>query len=425
VTGDSSHEADVGPSDVGLAIVDPGQLAAAEVLATLRNLDQPDLADILQERDGAQLLLDELPNRLPCARLAASSGGARMSPGEYWQSWELCGNYYRFSGRHHEALALFRRLYVHMLECEATLGRALHKAMPLVWMHECHAALGHPLLAKRYMMLTAVEDAVFHDGSVPRNAGVYFRLVWQYGMSPAALERYSRAAAALARKHPVEARFPEWILQQLDQDWMKEFPSTGEAGRYEVSGTYINFLLDRMGSGSGRELEQLASYLLGAVPGCRAVARVQSHSTDYDVVCVLEGPDLDFRSELGRYLVCECKDWKRPVDFSAFAKFCRVLDSVKCRFGIIFSPNNLTGTQTANDAKREQLKVFQDRGMVVVVISLQDLQLIAEGADFIAMLRNKYEEVRLDLELAKAERIGSARTADPEVRAKRRSRKQY
>ena len=41
---------------------------------------------------------------------------------------------------------------------------------------------------------------------------------------------------------------------------------------------------------------------------------------------------MDFRAELGRYLVCECKDWAdRAVDFTAIAKFCRVLDSAKCK----------------------------------------------------------------------------------------------
>ena len=73
-----------------------------------------------------------------------------------------------------------------------------------------------------------------------------------------------------------------------------------------------------------------------------------------------------------------------------------VLDSTKCRFGSLFSSRGITGAGRAKDAEREQLKVFQDRGMVVVVISQADLERVAAGANLIAMLRTKYEQVRLD-----------------------------
>jgi hypothetical protein len=56
----------------------------------------------------------------------------------------------------------------------------------------------------------------------------------------------------------------------------------------------------------------------------------------------MAGMDVDFRSELGRYFVCECKDWKGPADFASMAKFCRVLDSTKSRFGILFSKNGIS-----------------------------------------------------------------------------------
>src|SRR5262245_21935198 len=33
----------------------------------------------------------------------------------------------------------------------------------------------------------------------------------------------------------------------------------------------------------------------------------------------------------------KCKDWSQPADLLTFAKFARVLDSTKSRFGILFS----------------------------------------------------------------------------------------
>ena len=111
----------------------------------------------------------------------------------------------------------------------------------------------------------------------------------------------------------------------------------------------------------------------------------------------MEGPELDFRSELGRYFVCECKDWDRPADFTTMAKFCRVLDSTKSRFGILFSRSGISGQKQTLYAAREQLKVFQDRGMVIVVIDFKDIERISAGENFINLLRTKYESVRLDL----------------------------
>src|SRR5438093_8954890 len=132
------------------------------------------------------------------------------------------------------------------------------------------------------------------------------------------------------------------------------------------------------------------------MPGCRTTRRQRSGSTDYDIVCAVEGFEVDFRSELGRYFVCECKDWDKPADFAAFAKFCRVLDSTKARFGILFAKAGISGAGRTMFADREQLKVFQDRGIVIVVIDHSDLNSTAGGANSIGLLRRKYEAVRLD-----------------------------
>ena len=155
--------------------------------------------------------------------------------------------------------------------------------------------------------------------------------------------------------------------------------------------------MKQLGDPTGKSLERLAQYVLSCMPGCRTVRRQRSSSTDYDIVCSMEGLELDFRSELGRYFVCECKDWVCPADFITMAKFCRVLESTKSRFGILFSREGISGRAKTKAAKREQLKVFHDRGMVIVVVDLHDLEKISEGSNFTTLLRSKYESVRLDL----------------------------
>ena len=194
--------------------------------------------------------------------------------------------------------------------------------------------------------------------------------------------------------------YPESYLQDLDKDWMTEYPTPQEGSVYQANTRYIRKLIDELGEGTGRGLERLAEYILSCMPGCRTARRKRSYSTEYDIVCSMEGFEVDFRSEFGRYFICECKDWdNRAVDVGTMAKFCRVLDSIKSRFGIIFSRDGISGAEETETkyARREQLKVFQDRGMVIVDVDKEDLEYVAEGGNFTNRLRSKYEKLRLDL----------------------------
>jgi len=222
-------------------------------------------------------------------------------------------------------------------------------------------------------------------------------LNWRYGTPDIEFKRYATEAYDYAVKHPDNILFPEFVLQELDNKWISEIPTPNEMNIYIPNTLYVNFLLNQIGDSSGKILERLADYVLSCVPGCRTARRKRSFSTDYDIVCSLEGPEVDFRSEFGRYFVCECKDWENPADFSAFAKFARVLDSMKARFGIIFSRHGVSGANTTTNAIREQLKVYQDRGMVIIVVDYADLAFVANSGNFVSLMREKYEKVRLDL----------------------------
>jgi hypothetical protein len=211
------------------------------------------------------------------------------------------------------------------------------------------------------------------------------------------LYSYAKKTFDLSKQYPAECLFPEWTLQHLDKEWMIELPEAQESLHYQISKIYFHHLIDHLGDKTGKSLELLADYLLSCIPGCRTARAARSHSTDYDIVCSIDGVDVDFRSELGRYFVCECKDWSKGANFSTIAKFCRVLDSIKAKFGILFSQSGVSGKGKAIDAERELIKVFQDRGMVIIVIDQNDLKRIEEGANFITILRVKFEQVRLDL----------------------------
>ena len=355
----------------------------------------PDLIPLFQQRDAAARLMATLPAKYSPADVSKPTGD---------RAWELAGLFFLTSGRVHEALGLFWGLYQRMLEAQGTAGR-VHKGMPLVWISDCFQQLGFPVHAKRYLMLTLCEDALRENGLVsPDTTGIYFRLVWGQGLPDEDLRRYAARFYELAHEIPQDAVFPEALLQRVDDGWLTELPSANEASSYRINPQYVRHLLTKLGDGTGEALELLAEYLMSCMPGCRTRRRERSGSTDYDIVCAMEGFDVDFRSELGRYFVCECKDWASPADFTVMAKFCRVLDSTKSRFGILFSKSGVSGAGETQFAEREQLKVYYDRGIVIVVLNLASLEKVASGANLIALLRRQYEIVRLDL-LAKTRAV--------------------
>lgn len=346
----------------------------------------------LEKQDGISALLNVLQGTITPDNVFAD---------KIQRQFEGCGWYYRVNQRLHEALLVYEALYDRLLTCQVAAGSRVHKGNPLVWIAECHAALNRFVIAKRYLMLTVCEDAITEEGKLaPESTGAYFRLVWHFGLPHNQLQHYVAKIWDVHHNNEIESRFPEWILQELDSEWMTEYPSSQETAVFRISRPYVSHLITTCSDGDGKGLERLAHYLIAAMPGCRAYLRLKSHSTDYDVTGVFEGPVQDFRSDIGRYFVCECKDWAKPANFTVMAKFCRVLDSTKARLGILFSKEGITGSGRLADAELEQVKVFQDRGIVIVVVSKADLCKIADGESFITMLRAKYESVRLGLQAA-------------------------
>ena len=253
-----------------------------------------DLARYLNARDGAKDLSSILPKRFTPAQVAEPSNEQRI--------WERLGLFYfnqQPKRRNFEALGIFFALYRHMLTAQTESGVHVHKGMPLLWIAECFGDAGFAVLRKRYLMLALCEDAKRGAGLIDvDSSGVYFRLVWRLGMNDAMLRRYAIEAHGFFGKDPRRAQFPEWILQHLDQDWMTEFPSPAEANLYVLSPQYAASMMAELGESQGKALELLAEYIMLCMPGCRTSRRKRSKSTDYDLICSMEGIDVDFLGTL-------------------------------------------------------------------------------------------------------------------------------
>src|SRR5215813_10407504 len=218
-------------------------------LAEIREKVPQDLQQNLNDRDGAAILGQKLPQFFTPEQIARPSVEQR--------AWELIGLFYFYQyKRNFDAVGIFLGLYRHMLEAQEKLGERVHKGMPLLWVGECFALSEYTVLRKRYLMLALCEDGITGEGVVaPESTGVYFRLVWRLGMPDAVLKRYGEKCYQLATQDPIEGQYPEWVLQKLDQDWMTEFPSPAEANVYVANAFYVKSLLSKLGSTEGVALE--------------------------------------------------------------------------------------------------------------------------------------------------------------------------
>jgi len=383
-----------------------------ELVALLRSPPPEDAGTAFEQLGRYLAPMDSGPHALDALRrVFGRADVSEGSPACRW--WQWVGAYY-FNPprwRYWDALGIFAGLHEEMLKRQRQPGgQRLHKGLPLCWMSDCYYAMGLPWHARRFLVLTLCEDALTL-GRDPshywRNS--YWRLVMRDGVAHGDYHSCVREIGALFEQDSEPCAFPEWALRHLEHDrwltrprarhtgWLSVTPSVMEAGLYRPNASYIRHLRDRGSDASGRPMERLAAYLLGCMPGCRTRLRVHSYGAEYDVVCTMEGLQTDFRSELGRYFLCECKDKAKPANFPGVAKFCRVLQSVKARFGVIFSAEHLTGRDKRGCADGERLKLYHESGIVLVVVDEGDLGRLERGASFTEMLRDKYEQVRLDL----------------------------
>jgi len=208
----------------------------------------PDLLKLTETRDSTARLLEDLPSRFSPQEVG--------NTGSQQRAWELIGLLHLHTGRIHEALALFWRLYQHMLAAQIG-GQRVHKGMPLVWISDCFLQLRCPVHAKRYLLLTLCEDAIEGKGTIPPDfTGAYFRLVWR-GLPDREFRRYAARFWELASADPKAAMYPEALLQRVDDDWLTEVPSATEAFVYLANESYITWLLGQLGESRGEALGNL------------------------------------------------------------------------------------------------------------------------------------------------------------------------
>ena len=351
---------------------------------------------------------DSLPKAIQYLEENTTEEQFESTESDWSQHWETTGLFYINNGMPHQAIGLFEQFYQKLCTGEKRINKWFHKAVPLVWIRDCRWMLGHHALAQRFMLLTLIEDSIRENGQITVNkSGVYHRFCWEHGFSDASFIDLSRKAYEEYQKCPKLGIFPEWILGKLQGQFLPAYPSSDEADLYIINPVYSHLLLKSIMEPSGTKidgtkLEHFASYMLGSIPGFEVELRKQTRDYHFDGFIRNRGLMLDFRADLGNYILVECKDWTRPASVDTISHFAFKLQMHDCRAGILFSKNGITGISGAGEgdpryAALTLLKSYHHAGRIIMILDENDFKEAAEGKNLIQILQGKYEQVRFDL----------------------------
>jgi len=265
--------------------------------------------------------------------------------------------------------------------------------------------LGHRWLNERYLILTLIEDAIREKGNItPEKGGIYHRFCWEEGHSHEDFEHLAKKSYEIYQSGTERGFFPEYILLKLGVDYSRYSATIHEADSFEVNKRFANYMLEKIEEkGEDREgemLEDFASYILGCIPGFQVERQKKTKDYHFDGFIRSRGDYLDFRSDLGLYILVECKNWNEPIGPEVIGYFAHKLSVHDCRAGIIFSKSGTTGTHSEKEPRfgvLTILKSYHHLGKVIMILNFNDFKKAAKGENLIKILRDKYEEVRFDL----------------------------
>jgi hypothetical protein len=350
-----------------------------------------ELRELLNRHEAATLCSGWLKKAHPEPSLTNTTGDAVFQ-------WDMVGMSFAAQGRIFEAISIHRELY-HLM-CAAQEGHGwIHKGHPLVRLRDWHRQLGHPWHEEKYLLLTLVEDSIRDQGKIEvEHGGIYHRFRWEDGRPDSEFRKLSEACWKEYCDSADLREFPEEIVGRLGPNILKSAAAPSEVDLYEINTIYASKLLGRAAKEDWKALERLAAYQLMCIPGFEVEKQKRSDASVFDVFIRIRGNYVDFRRELGAYILGECKNWKDdPVGPGEIAYLAQNLTFHECTTGILFSRSGISGTNENKYAALTVLRAYHHTGRIILVLDQVDFERASHGEPLQEMLRKKYEQVRFDL----------------------------
>ncbi|HUV42414.1 MAG TPA: restriction endonuclease [Patescibacteria group bacterium] len=153
----------------------------------------------------------------------------------------------------------------------------------------------------------------------------------------------------------------------------------------------------------GKALEKLAAYLFSGIEGFDVRTNQRTQDAQLDLIIrnsVKYDPIYDV---LGKFILVECKNWfTEKVGVQEVKNFIANVHFSYCNCGILVTKRGITGSskdveKDKKDAELTILKEFHQDNIVIIVLTLKDLQAIVEGkSNLLSVLLDKYEAIKLD-----------------------------
>ncbi len=165
---------------------------------------------------------------------------------------------------------------------------------------------------------------------------------------------------------------------------------------------YANQLLQNLNNSkdSWKDLEYLMAYLLSSIDGFDLAGK-NVGTSDYEIDLLIRNTitnDPTFAS-FGKYILVECKNWQKSVGSEQVNHFLSKIRFHYASCGILIAKEGISGkrrTKRVKNAELTILKAFHQDNIVLMVLTIDDLERVVKGENLASILIKEYERIRFD-----------------------------
>jgi len=299
---------------------------------------------------------------------------------------------------------IYRALHEILCDLQLSKGR-IPKGTPLHqigWVDLLRGTQESIKRSKYYMKLAMIEDKI-SDSKSYKNLPAYRVLKGEHNLSEDNLDRLAKWVDTYKKKHSgnqslrPELIYLEYVIKRNNKE---------RSSLYDLDSKLANQLMENVKKATkqndkGSNLEILLAYLLLTSPGFEVLRNIVSFDAQIDLLIRNLHTNDPVLNEFGKYILVECKNIKNKVDAKIIRDFSSKVIQSSCNSGILISKKEITGStekQAARDARMAILKVYQRHGVVIIPLSIAQLEpVIKKQVSFLDILVHEYEKIRFDI----------------------------
>jgi hypothetical protein len=294
--------------------------------------------------------------------------------------------------------------YDRISELQAQNRLRYHKGGVAHQLGNCHLSQGESACAVWFFTMAFIEDAL--SGRTPelKPTAATNTLRTNFNWSDSIFQTIATTTQALNRVKPELCRYPEAIVVDLARQQKLVLPLAKGDENIPINRPFLNQLIGNLETESNdskkKSLEFLASYLAISLPNVKIVPNARTLDHEMDIVVIQQSSSPTYLLEaLGRSFLIECKNWETTVGVEQLNHFVAKMRFHRCRCGVIFSPEGISGqrqaTRSLQNARLTQLRWYQQDECVVIVIAMSHLKEMVNGfLNFADILLRGYESIR-------------------------------